>query len=342
MIDSSTNEPLQNGTSMAPKGSQTPSSIDGLPDGPSIYTEGAMSAFAQHLGAVALVDLTNVEDPFQQWLTTLRQVMGSYGHGGIMPSLEGVDFSDVNANGVPGLLVQTPDADQNKRVLYIHGGGWVGGSPHGYRFLAATLARASKAVIFVPDYRLAPEHPFPSGLEDCVKSFQWLSEDAFFGPAERTSMVGDSAGGNLSAAATLSLLASDELGPDRLVLIAGTLDNVERSERVKVDDPICPAIAFKMCNLAYVDDPTKLEDPFVSPVYASRHLLSKFPPTLLQVSAAESLVHDSVKFSNRLIDAGVQTKLNVWPGLPHVWHAFLGLIPEAEEAIREIAEFLDA
>lgn len=308
--------------------------------GASIFGPGALRAF-EHLAALAAeADISGIDDPAAQWLATLRYHMTKYGIVGDMPSLSGIDFKRVTADGVPGLLVRTPHTDLSVRILYIHGGGWAGGSPDDYRNLAGTLAQLTNALIFMPDYRLAPENPYPAGLEDCITSFKWLKGNLAEKPAKKMFIAGDSAGGNLSAATTLSLVEDGGPVPDKLVLIAGTLDNVERSERVRFDDPICSSIAFSMCNSAYVKDKAMLEHPRISPVYASRASLGRFPPTLLQVSTAESLFHDTAKFSARLTDAGARCKVSYWPGMPHVWHAFLGLLPEAREALEEIADFL--
>jgi len=154
------------------------------------------------------------------------------------------------------------------------------------------------------------------------------------------SLVGDSAGGNLAAATCLELAARGERLPDRLVLIAGTLDNLPQADRVGIDDQIVTAESLAAGTAAYVGSNISSSDYRISPVYAPRDLLAKFPPTLLQASAIETLGHDSRKFAARLEDAGVRINLSIWPDLPHVWHAFLGLIPEATEALREIADFV--
>ncbi|MBV9982142.1 alpha/beta hydrolase [Bradyrhizobium sp.] len=233
--------------------------------------------------------------------------------------------------------------------MYTHGGGWVGGSPRDYRALTGTLARLAGASILVVDYRLAPEHRFPSGLQDCVTAFRWAarkgtdgerSSGRSGGPTMHLSLVGDSAGGNLAAATCLELAARGERLPDRLVLIAGTLDNLPQADRVGIDDQIVTAESLAAGTAAYVGSNISSSDYRISPVYAPRDLLAKFPPTLLQASAIETLGHDSRKFAARLEDAGVRINLSIWPDLPHVWHAFLGLIPEATEALREIADFV--
>jgi acetyl esterase/lipase len=303
----------------------------------------------QHLESLAAgVDLSGITDPKLQWLTTMRATLARYGDLGPQASLEGVRFAPVSAGGAPGEWVTAESASNAHRIVYIHGGAWTGGSPLAYRAFSATLARLSRASILMVDYRLAPEHPFPAGLDDCVRSFEWalvngpMSETVAVAdrdPAERISLAGDSAGGNLSAATCVRLAATDARMPDRLVLISGTLDNVSMPERIGLDDPICTPEALAFPVEYYLTPTDGAANPLVSPVFAPTPLLEKFPPTLIQVSTSEALLHDSKAFAGRLEKAGVRVNLSLWPALPHVWHAFLGLFPEAIEALSEIADF---
>ncbi len=306
----------------------------------------------QHLANVAAkINFSGTTDPMQQWLTAARKhVVPRYGDVGPAISLEGVTFTPVIADGVAAEWVTAAGANLSHRILYIHGGGWMSGAPQDYRAYSATLARLSGTSILMVDYRLAPEHQFPAGLDDCVKAYRWILDN---GPgsgkaglagrdtAERVSLAGDSAGGNLSAATCLRLAQGEGRMPDRLALIAGTLDNAATTERVGIDDPICTPEQLAACTAAYLPPSSNALDPLVSPVFASKELLCKFPPTLIQVSTIEALAHDNRRFAARLEDAGVRVNLSLWPELPHVWHAFLGLFPEAREALGEIADFLN-
>ncbi|WP_229194789.1 alpha/beta hydrolase [Bradyrhizobium acaciae] len=214
--------------------------------------------------------------------------------------------------------------------------------------MAGALARLSGAAVLMVDYRLAPEHRFPAGLDDCITAFDWASRH---GPdAHRQgeheaqvhlSLVGDSAGGNLAAATCLELVARGARTPDRLVLIAGTLDNQSPPDRTAIDDQIVTAESLAAATAAYLGPGEVPSDYRVSPVRGPHALLTGFPPTLLQVSAIETLAYDSRNFAARLAEAGVRVNLSIWPELAHVWHAFLGLFPEATEALREIAAFVN-
>lgn len=302
-----------------------------------------------HIAALgALTDVSHLSDPRDQWLTAMRGTLSRYGDVGPAPSLDGVSFTPVIANGVSCEWVVADGASSDRRIVYIHGGAWAAGSPLDYRAYSATLARMSGASILMVDYRLAPDHRFPAGLDDCVAALEWAFDNgpqseaagrAGRDPAERLILAGDSAGGNLSAATCIRQITTGGRMPDRLVLVAGTLDNVSMPDRMGIDDPICTQESLTGSVHFYLPPGRSAAEPEVSPVYAPEEVLAKFPPTLLQVSTIEALRHDSMKFTDRLERAGVRVTLSLWPDLPHVWHAFLGLFPEATEALQEMADF---
>lgn len=302
----------------------------------------------EHIGGLAAsLDLSGITDPMEQWLTAVRAQVPSYGNVGPEISLEGVSFVPVDADGVSAEWVTAEGASHAHRIVYIHGGAWVAGAPADYRAFSATLARLSGASILMVDYRLAPENPYPAGLDDCVTAFRWALHN---GPnsvkagvagkdaPQHIYLAGDSAGGNLAAATCLRLAADGDRMPDRLALIAGTLDNAALADRIGIDDPICTQESFAIPLQFYLPPGHDPADHLISPVYAPDELLQRFPPTLIQVSGIEALLADSKKFAVRLEKAGVRVNLSVWPELPHVWHGFLGLFPEAGQALGEIAD----
>ncbi|MDH2384311.1 alpha/beta hydrolase [Bradyrhizobium sp. CER78] len=305
-------------------------------------------AFAHLAGLAASADLSGISDPLLQFVAVIRALMPRYGDVGAAPALDGVEVVPVDAGGVPAEWVMAPGADLAHRLVYIHGGGWVGGCPRDYRAMAGTLARLSGAAVLMVDYRLAPEHRFPAGLDDCVTAFGWASlrgpdahRQSRKKPQGHLSLIGDSAGGNLAAATCLELVAKGARVPDRLVLIAGTLDNQSPVDRAGIDDQVATVESLATATAAYLGPGGDPSDYRVSPVRGPQALLAGFPPTLLQVSAIETLAYDSRNFAARLADAGVRVNLSIWPELPHVWHAFLGLFPEAIQALQEIAAFVN-
>ena len=306
-------------------------------------------AFQHSDSLVAATDLSKIDDPKMQWLTAMRGTLPRYGDVGPAPDLSDITFTPVSANGVNAEWVTAAGASNQYRIVWNHGGGWAAGSPLDYRTISGTLARLTGASILMVDYRLAPIHRFPAGLNDCVTAYEWAlnngpqSEKAGKfnkDPAERISMLGDSAGANLAAATCIRLIMAGTRLPDRLALIAGTFDNVSMSERIGIDDPICTQQSLTLCVEFYLTEGVKASDPLISPVFAAREILAQFPATLIQVSTVEALLHDSKKFAGRLEEAMVRVNLSLWPDLPHVWHAFLGLFPEATEALEEVADFI--
>ena len=301
---------------------------------------------------VAATDISGINDPRLQWLTAMRGTLARYGDVDLDTAgiIEGVTFTPVMADGVRAVWVTAGGASNSRRIVWIHGGGWAAGSPLDYRTISATLAKLSGSSVLMVDYRLAPDHPYPAGLDDCVAAYQWAlkngPESAKAGladndPPERIGLLGDSAGGNLAAATCLRLIAADIQLPGRLVLVAGTLDNASMPERVAEDDPICtPESLSGSVHFYLTPEHQNAADPYISPVFAATETLAKFPPTLLQVSTSEALLYDSRRFAGRLEKAQVRVNLSLWPQLPHVWHAFLGLFPEARQALAEIADFM--
>lgn len=305
-------------------------------------------AFKHSESLFALADLTGIDDPKEQWLVAMRGTIARYGDVDLVDPLAGVTFTPITINGVGAEWVTAEGASNARRIVWIHGGAWAAGSPLEYRPLSASLARLSGSSVLMVDYRLAPENPYPAGLDDCVAAYLWARNNGpnsasaasiDSDPAERIALMGDSAGGNLAAATTLRLIAAGDPLPDRLILIAGTLDNVSMPERIGADDPICTQESLSNSVHYYLQPPHSAADPYVSPVFAETVALAKFPPTLIQVSTSEALLYDSKKFADRLERAGVRVSLSLWPELPHVWHAFAGLFPEAEQAFREVASF---
>jgi len=299
-------------------------------------------AFA-HLGEyAATADVSGITDPLQQWVTVLRRIVSHYGHIGERPSVADIRFVPVSAGGVPAEWVIAEGASPRDRIVYVHGGGWAAGTVAEMRDFSGLLARLSGASVLSVDYRLAPEHQFPAGLEDSYRAYLWAAEH---GPeaadsARTLSLIGDSAGGSLAAAVCALAMKAEARIPDRLALVAGTLDNLPKAERVGIDDLIGLPDSLAASIAVYLRPGDVPTDPRVSPVYEPDDVLSRFPPTLLQASSTETLLHDSKVFARRLEEAGARVTLSVWPGLPHVWHHFTGLFPEAQEATQEIADFL--
>jgi len=236
--------------------------------------------------------------------------------------------------------VLRPAGAQGKRaILYIHGGGWVAGAPVNHCPITGRLAKLAGATVYAPDYRLAPEHRFPAGLDDCVAVYRALLDSGI--AAGAIAIAGDSAGGNLTLATALKIKMLGLPLPAALVCLspATALDAELPSHRTNIrSDAMFVAGIHDTVRAAYLDG-HDASDPMVSPL---RGDVSGLPPTLIQCSGSEMLRDDGVEMAEKMKAAGVDARIEVWPGLPHVWQAMADLLPEGRKAIAGIAAFLNA
>jgi epsilon-lactone hydrolase len=230
-------------------------------------------------------------------------------------------------------------ANREQRVLlHIHGGGFVMGSCDSHRSLCARLGIACKAEVVLPEYRLAPEHPFPAGLDDAVRVYASLLDAGL--RAEQLVVAGDSAGGNLALSTLLSAADRGLPMPRALVLLSPFTDLTLTSASLSTHkdiDPWLRADTLEDFRELYLNgaDPA---DPRLSPLWGD---LSKLPPTLIHVGDQEILLDDSRRLAERAKAAGVDVELQLGEELWHVWHLFAPVLPDANEALARIGEFVD-
>ncbi len=234
-----------------------------------------------------------------------------------------------------------PGADSDLRLLYLHGGGFVSGSGGFYLALAAHFSAAAKCAVLLPDYRLAPEHRFPAGLEDCIRAHQWLVANGPAGPApaRATFIAGDSAGGSLTLATLLALRDRQAQLPAAGIALSPTTDLTLASESLRtVSDPIISANTMPVFRDLYLgtEDP---RNPLASPVFGDYRGL---PPLLIQVGQHEMLRDDSIRAADQARADGISVTLEVWPGMFHVFQSHEPLLPEGREAIEHAADFMRA
>ena len=228
---------------------------------------------------------------------------------------------------------ETPDA----AILYLHGGGYVIGSPRSHRHLAAAIGAAADAAVLLPDYRLAPEHPFPAALDDAVIAYRWLLAKNV--APSRIVIAGDSAGGGLTVATLVALRDAGTPLPAAAVCISPWTDLSfslpTHTTRAAVDPIVTREGVGKMATayLAGKDPRTSL----ASPLFAD---LRGLPPLLIHVGDDEVLLDDAVQLAERARKAGVDVTLDVWPKMIHVWHWFFPMLDEGQAAIDRIGEFV--
>lgn len=237
--------------------------------------------------------------------------------------------------GVPCEWLIPPGTEQGPVLLYLHGGGWVLGWMPIYRRMVARLGRAAGCRVLAVDYRLAPEHPFPAALEDCAAVYRGLLAGGL--DPRRLAVAGDSAGGNLTLTTLISLRDAGVPPPAAAVCISPSVDleGAGPSFWTARDPVISAAVSLTMRRL-YIGghDP---REPLLSPIHAD---LSGLPPLLIHAGAEEILRDDAQRLADQARAAGLDVRLTLWPGMWHVWHLFLPWLPEARQALDEIAAFL--
>ena len=249
--------------------------------------------------------------------------------GKICKPLEGVAIETHDVGGVSCDVITPKEHDG--RIVYFHGGAFCLGAPSGYRNWLTHLAHAAKAELVVPDYRLAPEHPFPAAPDDAF---------AVWKEANATVMMGDSAGANLTLATTIRAREEGAKMPESIMLISPWLDLDHTGETLKTNADKDPLVrdGDSRAHAALYFGKVSPRDPRVSPLFADLHGL---PRTYVQVGREEALLDDARRFEVRAKEAGADVKTDVFDGVFHVWHFFAGVAPEADDAIARIAAFLD-
>jgi acetyl esterase/lipase len=233
-------------------------------------------------------------------------------------------------------------ADPDRRILYMHGGSWISGSPAGYRAFLSRVSQATGAVVLAVDYRLAPEYKFPAGLKDCIQAYQWMRQNSpdDRGPLLSAYLMGDSAGGNLALATLLKINGAKLPMPAAVVALSPATDFTGGSpslvSRASVDPIINPQILPALIPI-YLSPNTNPTDPYASPLFGD---YNGMPPLLLQVGDAEVLLDDSTRLAKHASEQGCDVTLEVWDGMPHVFQGFAPFLPEASEAIANIGEFI--
>jgi monoterpene epsilon-lactone hydrolase len=249
-----------------------------------------------------------------------------------------LEFNPVDIKGVAGEWITPPKVTGGRTILYLHGGYYLSGSIQSHRNLAGNIAAATQARALIIDYGLAPEHPFPAGLDDALMAYSWLLEQGI--RSDQIFLAGDSAGGGLVLATLLALRDRGEPLPAGAICLSPATDITRCGESWKTNAKkelvVNPKISDQIQPLYLGDvDP---HNPYASPLFGDLHNL---PPLLIQVGSNEVLLSDSTSFAERARAAGVDVKLEVWPGMMHVWQLTASFMPEARQAIDKMGEFIN-
>jgi acetyl esterase/lipase len=237
------------------------------------------------------------------------------------------------------MVVPTRNRAPGQAVMHIHGGWFNFGSAQAFRHFAGHIAVSAGVAAFVPDYRLAPEHPFPAAAEDVRACYFGLVEQGF----SKIAITGDSAGGTLAIGLLVSLAANRAFAAEALVggvalspVTDLTLSGESWSTRAIADPYFTQPQAAELVR-SYLDgdDPA---DPKASPLYAD---LKNIVPIRVHVGNDEVLLDDSIRFVERAVAAGVDARLDVWEGMVHGYLGSLGRLAASTETLQLISEFLN-
>lgn len=229
---------------------------------------------------------------------------------------------------------------RREAVLQLHGGGYIGKIRNAYRDFAVLYARfPGERAVLSPDYRVAPEDPFPAALEDACAAYHWLLEKGYTG--DQIVVAGDSAGGGLALALAFWLRDHGEPLPEKLVLMSPWTDLTASGESYQTNFEKDPLFGNSRESMIYSNayygslDP---ENPYISPLFGD---FGGLPPMLFQVGSTEMLLSDSVEAARKAKNAGCEVKLSVYDGMFHVFQLGMNRMKESREAWQEVEAFLN-
>ncbi len=257
-----------------------------------------------------------------------------------------VNVKSINVDGIGCEWLSPIKVPQDRVILYLHGGAWFMGSLITYRSMVSRLAYFSKSTALTVDYRLAPEHPFPAGFDDCVTAYRWLLKQGY--DSKKIVIAGDSAGGNLTLATLIKLRDDGDPIPGGAVVISPATDlsgEIGKKEDSSYGTRAHQDVFFsKMIRNGDSNPITKAyyttydpKNPYISPFHAD---LEGLPKLLMHVGDQEILLDDTLQFAAKARSVGVNVTDVVWPHMFHVFHMFAPYIPEANRALAEIGDFI--
>jgi acetyl esterase/lipase len=247
-----------------------------------------------------------------------------------------VPAEPVSIDGIPATWFGGPERAETGTLLYLHGGAWCLHLPRIYARFASILSDLTGMRVLLPEYRLAPEHPFPAGVDDCFAVYRWMLDQGY--RQRPFALAGDSAGGSLSLVTLMR--ARDALlpMPDCAALLSPSTDLTASGPSMRYNaeaDPMFAPAAIDLLPDQYCPGEDR-RNPLLSPLLGNWHGL---PPLLFHAGSTEMLLDDSVRAHDRATQAGVPAEIDVYFGLPHVWQMITWL-PEARQATRAIADFV--
>ena len=273
----------------------------------------------------------------RRWLSVLTRLQGRP-RGVAEQELWTGETSTLRLRAEPPEMIGPAPAGERDAILFIHGGAFILGGGFAYARFAAHVAAATGADVYLPDYRLAPEHPFPAPIDDLFAAYRGVLELGH--PPSRVAVLGDSAGAALGVGLTLTLSEMNVPPPAALVLVSPWLDLSLSGASIAANarrDPMLTRRILEVGGRGHAGD-LRRSDPRISPMFADLHGL---PPTLIQVGTDEILLDDAIRFADRAWGAGVEVELQRFEGWFHDFQSTAGVLRGAREALADVAAFLE-
>jgi monoterpene epsilon-lactone hydrolase len=260
--------------------------------------------------------------------------------GSVWPVADDVVLETVNCDGIPGEWSLAPGSDSSRVLIFFHGGGYCSGSILSHRRMVTEAGRAARMRTLAIGYRLAPEHPYPAAHEDAMRAWRFVRGQGI--RADHIAVAGDSAGGNLSITLISSLRTADEPLPACAWLISPWTDLTMSGATLDTKDAVDPIIHkgyLRELADAYVPVAVDRKDPLISPLFAD---LRGFPPMLIQVGSAETLLSDAVRFAAAAGSADIDVTLEIWPYMIHAWPLWNAGLEDGRRALANAGRFIRA
>ena len=258
--------------------------------------------------------------------------------GSVWPVADDVELAAVDVNGLAGEYSIVPGSDPSCILMFFHGGGYCSGSILSHRRMASEAGRAAGIRTLAVAYRLAPEHPFPAAYDDALTAWRFLQNQGI--SAAHVAIAGDSAGTGLAIALINRLRDAHEELPACAWLVSPWTDLTMSGSTLASQDAVDPIIHKGYLNEladAYLPAGIDRKDPRVSPLYAD---FRSFPPILIQVGSAETLLDDATRFAAVAGAADVPTTLEVWPHMIHAWHLWNAHLEPGRRALVSAGAFI--
>jgi monoterpene epsilon-lactone hydrolase len=249
---------------------------------------------------------------------------------------KGAEIERLHIDGIFSEWISPSGAQQDRVILHLHGGGYITGGIDSHQMMCVLMAQTLKMKVLLPEYRLAPEHPFPAAMDDALKVYRWLLAKGY--KPENIIISGDSAGGGLALAMVLKLMDAGEQLPASVVCMSPWTDLTFQGQSYRLNarvEAVLQEDVLREWAACYIGKENPA-NPLISPVYADYR---GFPPLLIQVGSREILLDDARMLAEKTRGDGVDVTLKIWDGMWHVWQVLGALIPESRRAFEEFGQF---